>query len=115
MLAKIQQANKMEIDMGNLAKQKSRSADVKAFAEQVVKDHTDTQAKVTALARAQQIDIDAASDNAVQRQKGEQAMDTHNELKNKKGCGVRPRVPGADGNRPQEQHRSVAAEKASEL
>jgi len=85
-LAKLQQANKMEIEMGNLAKDRARSRDVKAFATQLVQDHTDAQAKVSALAQAQKIDIDAASKSAAQMQKGEQATDIHNDLKNKKGA-----------------------------
>jgi predicted outer membrane protein len=38
-MAKLHHANKMEIDMGKLAAQQAKSAEVKSYAERVVKDH----------------------------------------------------------------------------
>lgn len=44
-------ANKADIDGGKLALSKTKNADVKAFAKQMVTDHTRANEKVTALAK----------------------------------------------------------------
>src|SRR5207249_11367061 len=52
-------ANEAEIKLGNLAKEKSTNADVKSFADQMVKDHTDADKKLTDLAKKESIDLNA--------------------------------------------------------
>lgn len=56
--------NLLEIKLGQLAQQKGESSEVKAFADRMVKDHTDAQNKLEAVAKASNVplptDIDAA-------------------------------------------------------
>jgi putative membrane protein len=56
----IHTANQAEIKVGKLAQSKTKNADVKAFADHMVKDHTDADKKLTDLAAKQNIDLDAA-------------------------------------------------------
>ncbi|MGZ3423423.1 MAG: DUF4142 domain-containing protein [Polyangiales bacterium] len=52
-------ANQAEIKLGKLAQSKSQNADVKAFADHMVKDHTDADKKLSDLAAKQSIDLNA--------------------------------------------------------
>jgi len=52
-------ANQAEIKLGNLAKEKAGNADVKSFADQMVKEHTDADSKLTDLAKKEGIDLNA--------------------------------------------------------
>ena len=52
-------ANQAEIKLGNLAKEKASDADVKSFADQMVKEHGDADSKLTDLAKKEGIDLNA--------------------------------------------------------
>ena len=59
-LGKLHQANLKEIEMGKLAKKNGEAKEVKAYGETLVKDHTNADKKVTALAKQEKIDLPAA-------------------------------------------------------
>lgn len=50
-ITKAVQGNLAEIQMGQLAQDKSQNGDVKAFGQQLVKDHGDANSKATAVAK----------------------------------------------------------------
>ena len=52
-------ANQAEIKLGKLAQEKSSNADVKSFADQMVKEHGDADKKLSDLAKKEGIDLDA--------------------------------------------------------
>ncbi|MGZ5968195.1 MAG: DUF4142 domain-containing protein [Polyangiales bacterium] len=52
-------ANQAEIKLGKLAQTKSQNADVKAYGDRMVKDHTDADKKLDELASKQSIDLNA--------------------------------------------------------
>jgi putative membrane protein len=54
-LARVHAVNKMEIDLGQIAADHGKSADVKAYGRMLVKDHTAGDKEVTALAQKQSI------------------------------------------------------------
>jgi putative membrane protein len=51
LLSEIHETDQAEIDAGNLAKEKATGDGVRAFAQQLVTDHTDADQKVVALAQ----------------------------------------------------------------
>jgi predicted outer membrane protein len=57
LLTFIHHANLGEIEMANLAKQNSSSAQVKDFADQIIKDHKSAEQKVMAFADSHNIDL----------------------------------------------------------
>jgi len=54
-LGKLHASNQKEIEMGKLAQKNGQSKDVKAYGKTLVKDHTDADKKVTALAKRQNV------------------------------------------------------------
>jgi putative membrane protein len=50
-ITKAIQGNLAEVQMGQLAKEKSQNGDVKAFGQQLMTDHNDANAKATAVAK----------------------------------------------------------------
>lgn len=58
-------ANQAEIKLGGLAKTHAQSQDVKTFADQMVKDHTDADKKLSDAAQKQGIDLNAAIQDPV--------------------------------------------------
>jgi putative membrane protein len=57
----IHQANLDELEVANLAKQNSSSAEVKDFAAQIIKDHQSAEEKMAAFASSHNIDLAAVS------------------------------------------------------
>ncbi len=62
-LAKIHDANQKEIRMGKVAEKNGKAKDVVALAKTIVKDHTEADKKVTAMAKKEKIDLPAAEAN----------------------------------------------------
>jgi putative membrane protein len=60
-LGKLHHANQMEIEMGKLAQKNGATKEVKAFGKTLVQDHTASDKKVTALAKKEKIDLNAAA------------------------------------------------------
>lgn len=58
--------NLEEIALGNLAQQQSQNADVKAYGQTLVKDHTDNLTKATALAQSIGASVPGASSTEAQ-------------------------------------------------
>jgi putative membrane protein len=56
----IHAANQAEIKTGKLAQEKSKNAEVKAYADRMVKDHTEADKKLEGLASKQGIDMNAS-------------------------------------------------------
>jgi putative membrane protein len=56
-LAEMHQANLMEIAMGKMAEQKASSDEVRAYADQLVRDHTSADAQVVAMAKETGVDL----------------------------------------------------------
>jgi putative membrane protein len=56
----IHSANQAEIKAAKLAQEKAKNPDVKAFADRMVKDHTDADKKLSDLAGKQNIDLNAS-------------------------------------------------------
>lgn len=54
----LHKVNKAEIDAGKLAEKDGQSAEVKDFGAMLIKDHTDADAKLTALCKTGKIDLD---------------------------------------------------------
>lgn len=69
-MAKLHHVNQMEMDIGKVAAERARSADVKAFAARLVKDHTQADAKLTELAKKRDVTIPepTAKDDAEKKQ-----------------------------------------------
>jgi putative membrane protein len=59
------QSNQLEIALGTVARQKAQNADVKAFAAEMVKDHTQAEKALEALATKRGVTVPAASENPV--------------------------------------------------
>jgi putative membrane protein len=59
-LTKLHHANQKEIDMGKLAQKNGQSKEVKQYGKTLVKDHTDADKKVMALAKSEKIELPAA-------------------------------------------------------
>jgi putative membrane protein len=76
-------ANKIEIDNGTLAQSKSKSAQVKAFAKQMITDHTSVNQKATDLATKLNL---TPEDNETSRQLVSSANATRDSLKAKTGA-----------------------------
>ncbi len=62
-LAKIHEANQKEISMGKLAEKQGKDKEVLALAKTIVKDHSEADKKVTAMAKKEKIDLPAAPSN----------------------------------------------------
>jgi putative membrane protein len=60
-LGKLHASNQKEIEMGKLAQKNGQSKDVKTFGTMLVKDHTDADKKVSALAKKENVNLDAAT------------------------------------------------------
>jgi len=58
----VHQANLDEIEMANLAKDRSNNDAIKSFADQTIRDHRNVDADVDAFARAHNIDLKQATD-----------------------------------------------------
>src|SRR5688572_5605850 len=56
-MAKLHHANQMEIDMGKLAAERAKSAEVKSYGARLVKDHTKADAKLNDLAKKHSVTI----------------------------------------------------------
>ena len=59
------QSNQLEIALGAVAQQKAQNADVKAFAAEMVKDHTQAEKALEALATKRGVTVPAASKDPV--------------------------------------------------
>jgi putative membrane protein len=64
-LGKLHRSNQKEIEMGKMAQEHGRSADVKSFGKTLVQDHTNADKKVAKLAKAQKIDLTASTPTAM--------------------------------------------------
>ncbi len=58
-LGKLHRSNQHEVEMGKQAEKNGNSKAVKDFGKMLVKDHTDADKKVTALAKKEKIDLGA--------------------------------------------------------
>lgn len=68
LLSFIHTTNQFEIEMGKLAQQKGVSKDVKQFGDRLVRDHNDTDKKVMALARENNLTVQALPPTPDQKQ-----------------------------------------------
>jgi len=57
MLARLHAVNEREIAAGKLAQQNGQSAEMKAYGEMLVQDHTEAEKKLAALAHRERIDL----------------------------------------------------------
>jgi len=69
------QGGNMEVKMGQHAKDHAANADVKAYGERLVKDHTEANKKLTELAGQKGLDLAKATDADDARKGGKMAMD----------------------------------------
>jgi putative membrane protein len=86
-VAHLHAVDQMEIQMGKLAQKNSSTAGVKAFGDTLVKDHTQNDKDLTALAkkRGASIPKDMPAD-AEEKQEAKDDMDAMNKLKTLKGA-----------------------------
>jgi predicted outer membrane protein len=66
-LRELHAANVEEIDLGKLAGEKAKNADVKSFAADMVKDHGEADAKLVALAKRSNIELGAGTTDPVEK------------------------------------------------
>lgn len=59
-LPKLHESNHKEIEMGKLAQKNGQSKETKSFGAMLVKDHSDADKKVKALAKKEKVDLDGA-------------------------------------------------------
>ena len=76
-------ANKIDIDRGKMAEKKTKNAEVKQFAEQMVKDHTQNRNEVLALAKKLGV---KPQESSVTKSLESGAKDTEKKLKKEKGA-----------------------------
>jgi putative membrane protein len=69
-LRQLHAANREEIELGKMAREKAESAAVQGFAEQMVADHTAADAKLMSLAERLHIDLAVTPTNPVERALG---------------------------------------------
>lgn len=67
-------ADSVDVDYGNLAVKKTKNADVKAFAETMIRDHTAVNAKATALAKKVGMTPEASDISKSLKSDGEKEM-----------------------------------------
>jgi putative membrane protein len=67
-------ADSVDVDYGNLALKKTKNADVKAFAETMIRDHTAVNAKATALAKKLGMTPEASDTSKSLKSDGEKEM-----------------------------------------
>jgi putative membrane protein len=77
-LAHYHAVNKMEIDLGKLVKSKADRAEVKSYGEMLVKDHTESDAKLKALAKktGQTIPAEKPANDAEKQEIAQNKTDT---------------------------------------
>src|SRR5260370_8648538 len=61
-LAQMHQANLREIALGKMAEQKASSDEVRAYADQLVRDHTSADSQVVAMAQGTETDLKKVAD-----------------------------------------------------
>jgi putative membrane protein len=88
LLSDLHHTNQMEIHMGAMAKEKSQSADVKAYGDKLVKDHTDADDQVLALAKKEGVALETPSQEGMMAQ--------HDASKHMKGMADLSAKTGAD-------------------
>jgi putative membrane protein len=76
-------AHQIDIDRGKMAEKKSKNAEVKQFAEQMVHDHTDGKNEVLALAKKLNV---TPQESSVSKSLKDGAKDTEKKLKGQKGA-----------------------------
>jgi len=67
-------ADSVDVDYGNLAVKKTKNAEVKAFAETMIRDHTAVNAKATALAKKLGMTPEASDTSKSLKSDGEKEM-----------------------------------------
>jgi putative membrane protein len=67
LLRQIHAANQEEIELGKIADDRAQNAEVKKFANDMVKDHTAADQKLTDLAKRMNVDIDVSPTDPVQK------------------------------------------------
>jgi putative membrane protein len=65
-LGKLHQSNLKEIEMGKMAQKNGQSKEVKAYGKMLVKDHSTADKKVTALAKAEKVELPAPQDQPME-------------------------------------------------
>ena len=60
-LPKLHQSNQKEVEMGKLAQKNGQSKETKSFGAMLVKDHSDADKKVKALAKKEKVELEAAA------------------------------------------------------
>jgi putative membrane protein len=73
-------ANQVDIDAGNLAKSKAQAADVKAFAQQMVTDHTGVNKAATDLVQKLHVTPEDSATSKTLKQGGEENLANLNKL-----------------------------------
>jgi putative membrane protein len=85
-LAQMHQADLMEIALGKMAEQKASSDEVRAYADQLVRDHTSVDAKVVAMAQETGTDLKKGAE-AHQAIRSQSALEKEAERKLKSASG----------------------------